>query len=111
MATQFYRPQAVYALTPCGEQEAFAVASQGMPQPVSRWEVEALLPELIQDAKMLVREEVRQQMREEEQKRQEVLATLDPTAPKETIEDPTDWDVEESRWDDREEDVNDRQPF
>lgn len=36
--TQFYSGQAVYAITPCGEAEARAVAAHNTPQPVSRWE-------------------------------------------------------------------------
>ncbi len=42
MATQFYSPDAVYCLTPCGEAEARAVARANRPQPVQRWEMPTL---------------------------------------------------------------------
>lgn len=46
-ATQFYSPSAVYCITPCGEDEARAVARQSQPQPVQRWEMpEAQVPSL-----------------------------------------------------------------
>ncbi len=39
LATQLYHPNAVYALTPCGESEARAVAYRNEPEPVTRWEL------------------------------------------------------------------------
>jgi hypothetical protein len=39
-ATQFYRPAAVYCITPTTEDLARSVAAQSMPQPVSRYELE-----------------------------------------------------------------------
>lgn len=46
-ATQFYSPAAIYAITPCGEAEARAVAARSQPQPVQRWEMpEASVPSL-----------------------------------------------------------------
>ena len=39
--TQFYRPAAVYCITPTTEELARAVARRSMPQPVSRYELAA----------------------------------------------------------------------
>lgn len=43
-ATQFYRPEAVYCLTPCSETLARAFAAQHQPAPVTRWELPAASP-------------------------------------------------------------------
>lgn len=43
VATQFYSPQAVYAITPTTEEIARAVAVNSQPQPVSPWEIRGLL--------------------------------------------------------------------
>ena len=43
-ATQFYPPDALYALTPVTEDMARAVARKNRPQPVNRWELPALPP-------------------------------------------------------------------
>jgi hypothetical protein len=40
-ATQFYRPGAVYCITPTTEETARAVAKIGQPDPVKRWELPA----------------------------------------------------------------------
>lgn len=42
--TQYYRPEAVYALTPTSEAMARAVAEQSEPEPVQAWELRNLLP-------------------------------------------------------------------
>lgn len=42
-ATQLYSPQAVYCITPTTEEVARAVASANQPEPVTRWELTALL--------------------------------------------------------------------
>ena len=42
VATQFYSPAAVYAITPTTEDVARAVATRNQPAPVSRWELPAL---------------------------------------------------------------------
>lgn len=42
--TQFFSGQSVYRLTPCGEAEARAVASDNQPRPVHPWEVSKMLP-------------------------------------------------------------------
>lgn len=39
VATQFYRPASVYALTPIGEDVARKVAAAHRPQPVTTWEL------------------------------------------------------------------------
>lgn len=44
IATQFFRPGSVYALTPVTEAMARAVAASNQPQPVSRWELPAPCP-------------------------------------------------------------------
>lgn len=41
MATQFYSPQSVYALTPTTEEVARAMAMQNQPEPVHPWELPA----------------------------------------------------------------------
>jgi hypothetical protein len=41
VATQFYSPTAVYAITPTTEDVARAI-SRGAPEPVSRWELQAI---------------------------------------------------------------------
>ncbi|MGE5590980.1 MAG: acetyltransferase [Bacillota bacterium] len=43
VATQFYAPVAIYAITPTTEEVARAVASANQPEPVTRWELTALL--------------------------------------------------------------------
>ena len=40
-ATQFYRPGAVYCITPTSEETARRVAKLGQPEPVKRWELPA----------------------------------------------------------------------
>jgi hypothetical protein len=40
-ATQFYRPAAVYCITPCTEVTARLVAKLGQPDPVKHWELPA----------------------------------------------------------------------
>lgn len=40
-ATQFYRPAAVYCITPTTEETARRVAKLGQPEPVRRWELPA----------------------------------------------------------------------
>jgi hypothetical protein len=40
-ATQFYRPGAVYCITPTSEETARRVAKLGQPEPVRRWELPA----------------------------------------------------------------------
>jgi hypothetical protein len=40
-ATQFYRPAAVYCITPTTEETARQVAKLGQPAPVRRWELPA----------------------------------------------------------------------
>lgn len=42
-ATQFYRPAAVYCITPTTEETARRVAAAGDPAPVKRWELPALV--------------------------------------------------------------------
>lgn len=42
VATQYYRPDSVYALTPATEEAARAVAQMAQPAPVQRWELPAL---------------------------------------------------------------------
>ena len=39
IATQFYSPSAVYAITPTTEEMARAVATRYQPEPVQRWEL------------------------------------------------------------------------
>lgn len=39
VATQFYSPQAVYAITPTTEEIARAVSRTNQPEPVARWEL------------------------------------------------------------------------
>lgn len=39
IATQFYNPSAVYAMTPCSEELARAVAENNAPRPVTRYEL------------------------------------------------------------------------
>lgn len=39
VATQFYRPASVYALTPIGEDVARKIAARYRPQPVTTWEL------------------------------------------------------------------------
>jgi hypothetical protein len=39
-ATQFYSGSSIYAITPCGEATARAIAAYHRPQPVTVWEVE-----------------------------------------------------------------------
>ena len=41
VATQFYSPSAVYAITPTTEEMARAVATRYQPEPVQRWELPA----------------------------------------------------------------------
>ncbi len=41
-ATQYFRGEAVYALTPCTERVARATADFSRPEPVSRWDLRAL---------------------------------------------------------------------
>lgn len=41
VATQFYPPSSVYAITPVAEEVARAFAVNNMPQPVTRWELPA----------------------------------------------------------------------
>lgn len=43
-ATQFYRPGAVYAITPTTEEIARSVARGSRPEPVHRWELPAAKP-------------------------------------------------------------------
>src|SRR5438270_3413707 len=43
IATQYVAPSSIYAITPCGEQEAFAIAAQCRPSPITEWDVRALL--------------------------------------------------------------------
>lgn len=42
VATQFYSPSAVYAITPTTEEMARAVAVAHQPEPVTHWELKAL---------------------------------------------------------------------
>src|SRR4051794_7323533 len=44
VATQFYSPSAVYAITTTTEEMARAVALAHQPEPVTRWELRALEP-------------------------------------------------------------------
>lgn len=44
VATQFYNPSAVYAMTPTDEETARAFALRHRPEPVARWELEAPKP-------------------------------------------------------------------
>ena len=44
VATQYYRPDSVYCLTPATEETARAVARMAQPAPVQRWELPALNP-------------------------------------------------------------------
>jgi|SRR5579871_1922481 len=44
IATQFYAPGALYALTPCSEEAARAVAEHNKPEPVTTWEMPRALP-------------------------------------------------------------------
>ncbi len=39
VATQLYSPQAVYCLTPCSWEAAFAAATIHQPTPIQRWEL------------------------------------------------------------------------
>lgn len=41
-ATQFFQPASIYALTPCSEATARAVAGAGLPAPVNEWELPSL---------------------------------------------------------------------
>ena len=41
-ATQFYSPQAVYAMTPITEELARKMALEHRPEPVTRWELRAI---------------------------------------------------------------------
>jgi hypothetical protein len=44
VATQLYSPDAVYAITPCGDDTARRVARASKVAPVARWELEAPRP-------------------------------------------------------------------
>jgi hypothetical protein len=47
VATQFYAPQAVYAITPTTEDVAREIA-RGAPEPVNRWDVRSLVATIVE---------------------------------------------------------------
>lgn len=49
VATQFYPPASVYALTPTTEEIARRVAAANRPEPVARWELESVNPSEVAD--------------------------------------------------------------
>ena len=53
-ATQYYPPSSLYAMTPCSESAARAVARANKPEPVQRWE----LPQLVSDLVRVAEEEI-----------------------------------------------------
>jgi hypothetical protein len=76
--TQFYSPQALYAITPCSEDVARQIAAE-MPQPVSTWDVRALLPEIEATVKSEIEQDVRSEYRKQleadtEQRKQRTMA-------------------------------------
>jgi hypothetical protein len=68
VATQFYGPSSLYALTPTTEEIARAVAARSRPEPVQRWELPApAKPEEGQDTPSEVDEEAYDELYEQEE--------------------------------------------
>lgn len=92
LSTQFYGPQSIYSITPCGASEAIALAEAGMPQPVQSWDVRALLPDIKQEVRTEIEQEVRTMYWK---KMNEVQRTTLPPPSQEEYDDETDEDAED----------------
>jgi len=62
-STHYYAPAALYSIIPCGKDEAYAIAESQMPQPISEWDVRSLLPDIKEQVRRSIEDDVRREYR------------------------------------------------